>query len=186
MFHLNFLRRFSFIPFDRPVHLLWTVQFHYFRSTLALGRQILKRQSTWRTVHFHPFNPLDRPVFALWIVNLHFLRPSSFIPGPSTFIPRDRSGSFLPIVNSLFPLDRPLLDFRTVHFQSSGPCSLTPTDRPLWLKTVHFRLDPQNNVVLSSLSNNLGDFYQTKDVSKNFPDVSRNFPDVSKNFQDVS
>ena len=30
----------------------------------------------------------------------------------------------------------------TVQFQSFWPSSLTPTDRPLWPKTGHFRLDP--------------------------------------------
>ena len=27
-----------------------------------------------------------------------------------------------------------------VHYQSKGPFSMTPMDRPLWLKTVHFRV----------------------------------------------
>ena len=80
------------------------------------------------TVHFQ-----DRPVWTLWTVRFIFKRPSSFRP-----------------------LDRPLSDFRTVHFRRPSslshfwPPSLTH-DRPLWVvktvhfhpMTVHFRPDPK-------------------------------------------
>ena len=57
---------------------------------------------------------------------------------PFTIILWDRPVSPL----CLCSLDRKLADSRTVHFESFGPFSLTLMESPLWLKTVHFRLEP--------------------------------------------
>ena len=70
-------------------------------------------------------------VSSLWIIHLPFLRPSS-----SWLF--DRSLSFCETVQShLF-----VYALWTVHFESFGPFSLTLMESSLWLKTVHFRLEP--------------------------------------------
>ncbi len=78
---------------------------------------------------FRNLSPPDRPVLVLWIVHSHFLRPSSFIP-------LNRLHSSLETIQinsfrsySLFPLDCPLLDFRTVHIRR--PSTLSLLDRPV-------------------------------------------------------
>ena len=80
--------------------------------------------------------------------NVDGLEPNWFhLFGPSSFIPLNRLLLSIETVKnhffrsySLFSKDRP--PTQTFQFQSFRPFSLTPRDRPLRPKTVHFRLDP--------------------------------------------
>ena len=59
----------------------------------------------------------------------------------STFGFRGRSLAPIAIVH--------LKPFLAVHFRTFGPSSSTPSNRPLWLKIVHFRLNPGHGLVRS-------------------------------------